>query len=109
MSFIASTIHPARRMSGDRAERYVFEGSVERWNEVFEIAEKRLRRRNWAVGCYSIADIHLFRLYWRFLRSQQPPPERFPNLFRHHERMMARPAVQRTCAIEAAIGYELSP
>jgi glutathione S-transferase len=74
MSFIASTIHPARRMSGDRAERYVFEGSVERWNEVFEIAEKRLRRRNWAVGCYSIADIHLFRLYWRFVESTHPAP-----------------------------------
>jgi glutathione S-transferase len=25
----------------------------------------------------------------------------------HYERMMARPAVQKTCAIEAQIGYEL--
>ena len=94
MSFIASTIHPARRTSGDRAERYVFEGSVERWNEVFEIAEKRLRRRNWAVGCYSIADIHLFRLYWRFVESTHPAPATFPNLSAHFDRMMTRPAVR---------------
>src|SRR6266849_1032431 len=47
MSFIASTMHPAHRIGGVQAEReagmrYVFEGSVERWKEVFEIAEKRL-------------------------------------------------------------------
>jgi glutathione S-transferase len=31
----------------------------------------------------------------------------FPNLTAHSTRMMARPAVQRTIEIEAAIGYEL--
>jgi glutathione S-transferase len=30
-----------------------------------------------------------------------------PTLQAHHDRMLARPAVQRTIAIEAAIGYEL--
>ena len=34
-------------------------------------------------------------------------PETFPNLTAHYARMMARPAVQRTIEIEAAIGYEL--
>src|SRR6202045_1871153 len=53
MSFIASTIHPARRI-GD-----------ERWREVFVLAEQRLGAAEWAVERYSIADIHLFRLYWR--------------------------------------------
>jgi glutathione S-transferase len=56
---------------------------------------------------YSIADIHLFRLYWRFANSQHPTPGTFPGLEAHHDRMMARPAVQRTIEIEAAIGYEL--
>jgi len=95
MSFIASTVHPARRIG------------VERWREVFGIAERRLGDREWAVGRYSIADIHLFRLYWRFVDSLKPPPEEFPGLSAHYDRMMARPAVRRTLEIESAIGYQL--
>jgi len=66
-----------------------------------------LGRREWALGRYSIADIHLFRLYWRLVNSLKPGRERFPNLSAHYDRMMSRPAVQRTCEIESAIGYEL--
>lgn len=95
MSFIASTIHPARQRGMDR--------QLQGW----DIAERRLGRRDWAVGAYSIADIHLFRLYWRFVGSSSPDRTRFPNLSAHYDRMMVRPAVQRTCQIEAAIGYEL--
>jgi glutathione S-transferase len=96
MSFIASTVHPARRIGR------------ERWIEVFHIAEKRFGAREWAVGsAYSIADIHLFRLYWRFVKTLGPDPASFPNLHRHYDRIMARPAVQRTIEIESAIGYEL--
>ncbi len=95
MSFIASTIHPARRIG------------VERWREVFEIAEQRLGQRHWVVGGYSIADIHLFRLFWRFVGSLNPAREAFPGLSAHYERMMARPAVQRVLEIESAIGYQL--
>jgi glutathione S-transferase len=95
MSFIASTIHPARRIG------------VERWREVFRTAERRLGGRDWAIGHYSIADIHLFRLYWRFQRTVKPTPSDYPGLVAHHARMMARPAVKRTCEIEAAIGYDL--
>lgn len=95
MSFIASTIHPARRQG------------VERSKEVWALAEQKLARRPWALQRYSIADIHLFRLYWRFFNSLHPAPDLFPGLTAHYERMMARPAVQKTCAIEAAIGYEL--
>lgn len=95
MSFIAATIHPARRQGAQRC------------HEVFAIAEQRLGRRDWALGQYSIADIHLFRLYWRFTNSMHPAPGTFPYLEAHYQRMMARPAVQRTCAAEAAIGYEL--
>jgi glutathione S-transferase len=95
MSFIASTIHPARRIG------------VERWREVFGIAEQRLGKREWTVGRYSIADIHLFRLYWRFANSVKPPFGEYPGLSAHYDRMMARPAVQRTLEIESAIGYQL--
>jgi glutathione S-transferase len=95
MSFIAATIHPARRRGIDHARA------------VYALADHRLGERTWAVGAYSIADIHLFRLYWRFFNSLRPAPGAFPNLDAHYQRMMARPAVQKTIVVEAAIGYEL--
>jgi glutathione S-transferase len=96
MSFIASTVHPARARGLDHAMA------------IFGLADRRLGNREWAVGGrHSIADIHLFRLYWRFANSLKPAPGSLPNLEAHHARMMARPAVQRTIAIESAIGYDL--
>jgi len=95
MSFIASTIHPARRIGN------------ERWREVFVLAEERLGPQDWTVERYSIADIHLFRLYWRFVTTLDPKPGSHPNLSAHYQRMTARPAVQRTLEAEAAIGYNL--
>ena len=96
MSFSASTLHPARRRGVDHARA------------VWAIADQRLGNREWAVGRYSIADIHLFRLFWRFSNSFKPERAEFANLFAHYDRMMARPAVQRTLEIEASVGYELS-
>src|SRR6202163_3137613 len=49
MSFAASTLHPARRHGLDHAR------------QVWGIADRRLGD-GWALGDYSIADIHLFRL-----------------------------------------------
>ncbi len=95
MSFLASTVHPARRQGVDRVRA------------VYGLAERRLGNRDWAVGQYSVADIHLFRLFWRARPSLNPTSTEFPGLCAHYERMMARPAVQKTCAIEASIGYEL--
>ena len=96
MSFIASTIHPARRQG------------IEHARGVYKLADQRLGRNDWAVGGrFSIADIHLFRLFWRFSGSLHPPRESFPNLYAHLDRMLARPAVQKTLQAEAAIGYEL--
>jgi glutathione S-transferase len=96
MSFIASTLHPARRRGLDYA------------NQVYGIADRRLGS-GWGLGRYSIVDIHLFRLYWRLANSLKPDPAAFPNLTSLHARMMARPAVQRTIEVESAIGYELPP
>jgi glutathione S-transferase len=97
MSFCAATLHPARARG------------IEHATHVYGIADRRLGPRDWALGGYSIADIHLFRLYWRLANSLHPAPETFPNLSAHYARMMARPAVRRTCEIESAIGYELPP
>jgi glutathione S-transferase len=95
MSFIAATVHPARRQGLEHARR------------IYEIAERRLGDREWAVGRYSIADIHLFRLFWRFRGNFNPARSDFPALSAHYDRMMARPAVKKTIEIESAIGYEL--
>jgi glutathione S-transferase len=95
MSFIASTLHPARRQGPEEARK------------VFALADRKLGPHEWALGRYSVADIHLFRLFWRFLPRLKPKPGEFPNLQAHYARMMARPAVQRTIEAETAIGYEL--
>jgi glutathione S-transferase len=96
MSFIASSVHPSRR------------GGLEEMRRVWAIAEQRLGGRTWAVeGAYSIADIHLFRLFWRFARSFGEEARAFPGLSDLHARMLARPAVQKTIATESALGYEL--
>jgi glutathione S-transferase len=95
MSFIAATLHPARQRG------------IEYAKEVYGIADRRLGKREWALARYSIADIHLFRLYWRLVGSLKPAPGTFPNLAAHYDRMMLRPAVRRTIEIETAAGYEL--
>jgi glutathione S-transferase len=95
MSYIASTLHPARRQGLDHAL------------EVYRITEKKMGDGDWLLGAYSIADIHLFRLFWRLRNSLNLAPEQFPKLVAHHDRMMQRPAVRRTLEIESAIGYNL--
>lgn len=96
MSFIAATVHPARRQGLEHAQK------------IYALADARLGANDWAVGGrYSIADIHLFRLFWRFYTSMKPARDAFPNLIPHYERMMRRPAVIRTIEAESAVGYEL--
>lgn len=94
MSFAAATQHPARRRGNDHARA------------VYALADRRLGGREWALGRYSVADNHLFRLYRRFRNSLDPAPGEFPSLAAHHDRTMQRPAVRQTIAIEQAIGYE---
>jgi glutathione S-transferase len=95
MSFIAATVHPSRR-AGEEA-----------WRAVFHLCEKRLAGQDWAAGGrYSIADIHLFRLFWRFVDALGRQADDYPALTAHYDRMMTRPAVRKTIEIESAIGYE---
>jgi glutathione S-transferase len=95
MSFIASTLHLARRQGLDHVR------------EVYGITDQRLGG-GWILGeRYSIADIHLFRVYWRMFNSLHPTSGEFPNLDAHYARMMARPAVKKTIEIETVVGYEL--
>ena len=95
MSFVAATLHPARRQG------------IEHARTVYAVADKKLGNKKWAVGEYSIADIHLFRLFWRFRSALHPEKGEFPYLVAHYDRMMARPAVRKTIEAETAIGYDL--
>lgn len=95
MSFAAATLHAARRLGGEAGRA------------AFALADKKLGAREWVLGHYSIADIHLFRLYWRFRPLLQAAPGTMPALEAHYARMMNRSAVRRTIEVESAIGYEL--
>ncbi len=97
MSFLASRVHPSGRQGQDQARA------------MFGEAEARLGGRAWALGRYSIVDIHLFRLFWRFRKLLDPQPGEFADLWRHFEAVRQRPAVQKTIEIESAFGYELPP
>lgn len=96
MSFLASTVHPARR----KGLAYAL--------DIYRIVEQRLGNQEFVVGSQmSIADIHLFRLFWRLRSSANLAPSELPVLQAYHDRIMERPAVKRTFEIEEKIGYEL--
>jgi glutathione S-transferase len=95
MSFIASTLHPARRQGLDQV------------TQVWTLAERKFGDGDWALGRYSVADIHLFRLYWRMVNAPRERPTGLRRLDGLYARMMARTAVQQTIAVESRVGYEL--
>jgi glutathione S-transferase len=98
MSYIAAHIHPVARLGGE----YV--------KNAWTIAERKFAQSSkggeWALGRYSIVDIHLFRLYWRMVNRPNPATG-FPLMDGLFQRMMARPAVKKTIEAETAMGYEL--
>ena len=66
-----------------------------------DLANIKLGNRTWALGDrFTIADIHLFRIYWRFRPDLDAPKGAHPALEAHHERMLARPAVQKALETE---------
>lgn len=98
MSFIASTVHGARRRGWPHAIA------------MNRIAEERLGARPWALGDnYSVADIHLFRVYWRFAPLMAAEGGKFPGLEAHAQRIMQRPAVKKALDDEMALGIDPPP
>src|SRR5262249_28590533 len=92
MSFTASTMHGSRAKGSEHIAN------------AFAVANRRLGDRQWAIGRFSIADIHLFRVYGRFRPGIEAPPGTYRALEAHHDRMLARPAVQKALAIEKSYG-----
>jgi glutathione S-transferase len=83
ISFIASTLHPARQRGAEQA------------NKVWHWAEQKLGSNTWATGAYSIADIHLFRVFWRFRGSIGADPATFPALCAWNAQPCRRPSRRR--------------
>ena len=96
MSFLASSVQRAGR-----------EG-MEVGHAAYALVERRLAGREWTVGDrMSVADIHLFRMFWRFQPLLDLGRADYPGLWSLHDRMMQRDAVRRVIGVESAIGYEL--
>lgn len=92
MSFAASTMHGSRKQGPAGIA------------EAFDVANAKLGDGEWVAGRYSIADIHVFRIYWRFRPEIDAAPGTYPALEAHHDHMLARPAVQKAIEIENAYG-----
>ena len=88
MSFVASSLHPSRSKGPEHVVN------------ALNAAEARLGKRDWAIGKFSIADIHLFRVFWRFKPGVEKPKGTWPALEAHHDRMLARASVQKALASE---------
>src|SRR3977135_3167270 len=97
MSFAASTMHGSRSKGSEHVAN------------AFAVANRKLGDRQWAIGRYSIADIHLFRVYWRFRPGIEAAPGTYPALEAHHHRMLASPGDQKSLASEKTYGERVPP
>ena len=88
MSFVASTVHGAHVKGPEHIA------------DAFNVANVKLADRQWSIGRFSIADIHLFRVFWRFRSAIDTAPGTYPALEAHYDRMLARPSVQKAMEIE---------
>lgn len=88
MSFAASTMHGARTKGPEHIAN------------AFAVANAKLEGREWCIGRFTVADIHVFRIHWRFRPEIEVAPGTFPALEAHHDRMLARPSVQQALAVE---------
>ena len=88
LSFAASTLHGSR---GKGAEAM---------DHAFSVVDQKLSDRDWLTGRYTIADIHVFRIYWKFKTALEAPAGTYPALESYHDRMLARPAVIQALDVE---------
>lgn len=103
MDYCVATIHmqgfsrlfrPANFASDEAGHEAAKARGRELVEKGYAIVDKMLAGKEWVAGSYSIADSALFYVeHWgaRQMGMQLPP-----NLAAHFDRMLARPAVQRT-------------
>ncbi|WP_232476912.1 glutathione S-transferase family protein [Roseomonas sp. KE0001] len=108
MDYICGTIHPQGFTRQFRAANFtpteadqpkVIEQGKALASKGFETLDKLWAGQDWLLpGGYSVADAALFFVsFWAIRRVGMPVP---PRITAHFERMLARPAVQRTLATE---------
>ena len=103
MDYVVSTIHmqgfsrlfrPGNFSPNEAEHEAVRARGRELIEKGYAILDKQLEGREWIAGPYSIADSAVFYVaFWGAKRMNMQLPA---NLAAHFERMLARPAVQRT-------------
>jgi GST-like protein len=78
---------------------YAIERYTNECRRLYGVMEKRLAKRDYLCGDYSIVDMACIGWARPWERQGQDPSE-FPNVARWRERVMARPAVERGMAIK---------
>ena len=109
-AYLCSTVHVAHA-HGRRGSRWASQQAsiddmklkmTENMAACFALIEQELFRGPWVMGAaYSIADPYLFTLSG-WLASDGVDIADFPRVQAHHQRMNARPAVQRALARQAS-------
>lgn len=72
----------------------------------FELIERQLAGKDWALGDFSVADGYIF-VFYRWAKAAKLDLTPFPNYTAHQERMLKRPGVQRALAREQDAQAEL--
>ncbi len=80
---------------------YAIERYTNEAHRLYGVLDRRLADREYVAGDYSIADIACFP--WLIPEGQGVTWDEFPSLKRWHDRLSARPAVQRGMAVGAEL------
>lgn len=108
LNFIATELHKsvgslfgvAMFAQTPAAQEEVKKNLVEMAGKKLDLAERKLGTNPFVLGnAYSIADVYLFTIFsWTNYVGLKT--EKWPNLVAHSKRLMERPAVRRTMAME---------
>ncbi|MBN8995970.1 MAG: glutathione S-transferase N-terminal domain-containing protein [Rhizobiales bacterium] len=86
---------------------YAIDRYLNETHRLYRVLEKQLGGRDYVAGDYSIADIALFG-WIRNWESRGVDIAEFPNVKAWHDRVDARPAVQRGLKVKAPTSFDLS-
>lgn len=93
--------YPYEHVDDESAAPHVKHAAERRLNRMFDVISEQLGDKTWLLGDrFSAADLFLLMLI-RWGRGMPRPPRTLPNLHALAERVLARPAVQKTFEIES--------
>jgi glutathione S-transferase len=92
--------YPHEHVDDEAAAASVKRAAERRLNRMFDVVSEQLGDKAWLLGDrFSVADLFLLMLI-RWGRGMPRPPGTLPNLKAFSERVLARPAVQKTFEAE---------